>query len=114
MTLTLISCPRHRLALGGAALPCVQVTLLASTDGGRGWGPARPPPAHVVAASPQNFTAGGNRMGFRSPSNIGHNCTVAKNNNWKSEQVLHHVMLQSVAQLVVSTPSSVTSLISRR
>jgi hypothetical protein len=48
----------------------VQVTLLASTNGGRGWKHARPPPAHVVAASPQNFSAGGNRLGFRSPSNI--------------------------------------------
>ena len=63
-----LSCPALNLTLGGGDFSAV--TLLASSDGGRSWSHARAPPRHVVAASPQNFSVGGNRLGFRSPSNI--------------------------------------------
>ena len=63
-----LSCQALNLSVGGGDFSAV--TLLASDNGGRSWYHARRPPGHVVAASPQNFTAGGNRLGFRSPSNI--------------------------------------------
>ena len=63
-----LSCVALNLSLGGGDFSAV--TLLASSDGGRSFTHARPPPHHVVAASPQNFSAGGNRIGFRSPSSI--------------------------------------------
>ena len=55
------SCAQLNLTVGGGDFSAV--TLLASTNGGRSWTHARTPPAHVVAASPQNFSVGGNRMG---------------------------------------------------
>ena len=63
-----LSCPALNLSVGGGDFSAV--TLLASSTGGRSWQHARPPPHHIVAASPQNFSIGGNRLGFRSPSNI--------------------------------------------
>jgi hypothetical protein len=63
-----LSCAALNLSSGGGDFSAV--TLLASSDGGRNWQHARQPPLHVVAASPQNFSVGGNRLGFRSPSNI--------------------------------------------
>ena len=63
-----LSCQELNLTVGQGDFSAV--TLLATTDGGRSWEHARTPPLHVVAASPQNFTVGGNRIGFRSPSNI--------------------------------------------
>lgn len=58
----------HNLTTGAGDFSAV--TLLHSLDGGRTWDRARKPPAHVIAASPLNYSLGGNRLGFRSPSNI--------------------------------------------
>ena len=63
-----LSCAALNLSSGEGDFSAV--TLLSSLDGGRSWSRARQPPQHVVAASPQNFSVGGNRIGFRSPSNI--------------------------------------------
>jgi hypothetical protein len=63
-----LSCAALNLSSGQGDFSAV--TLLSSKNGGRSWEHARPPPHHVVAAFPQNFSVGGNRLGFRSPSNI--------------------------------------------
>lgn len=58
----------HNLTTGRGDFSAV--TLLHSLNGGRTWDRARQPPAHVIAASPLNYSLGDNRLGFRSPSNI--------------------------------------------
>ena len=46
------------------------LTLGISSDGGRSYAPALPPPAHLVARFPYPYEAGAGPEGFRSPSNM--------------------------------------------
>ncbi|HEX5994574.1 MAG TPA: hypothetical protein VFY84_05470 [Jiangellales bacterium] len=56
----------------GAYEPCWYnaVTAYVSTDGGRTFAPAAPPPGHLVASAPQPFEAGAGPYGVFEPSNI--------------------------------------------